>query len=338
MASKFHQIISDYKVIICDECHYIKSPKSKRTMNLMPILQQSSRLIMISGTPALSRPLELYTVLTALDKNMFTSFFEYGLRYCDAHKVGQFYNYKGCSNAEELNFILQKGMMIRRTKNLVLSQLPAKSRRQVILSIPKQKGIISQNIKFVGENVVSDVMAHYNNTAVLKKKPVEEYLENMIEKGIKFIVFAHHQEMMSHIEEFFERKKQNFIKIDGTTLSSKRFTLIDSFQNDPTIKIALLSLTACCTGLTLTAGTAVVFAELYWNPGTMLQAEDRIHRIGQKSNVDIHYLVCKNTIDEFVWPKLLSKLNVLEKLGIGKNELNEVGEIDYKQETRDKNM
>lgn len=58
------------------------------------------------------------------------------------------------------------------------------------------------------------------------------------------------------------------------------------------VQIALLSITACSHGLNLTEAGTVVFAELYWVPGTIVQAEDRAHRIGTEySSIDIHYLI-----------------------------------------------
>ncbi|EQB59697.1 swi snf-related matrix-associated actin-dependent regulator of chromatin subfamily a-like protein 1 [Vairimorpha apis BRL 01] len=126
---------------------------------------------------------------------------------------------------------------------------------------------------------------------------------------------------MEGLSEFLKEKKVKFIKIDGSVLSSHRHRLVKDFQNNNDVTVALLSITACSTGLTLTSGKLVIFAELYWNPGTLLQAEDRIHRIGQNSSVDIHYIVCKGTVDEYVWPVLMRKLNVLQSLGIGDNKL-----------------
>jgi SWI/SNF-related matrix-associated actin-dependent regulator 1 of chromatin subfamily A len=62
-----------------------------------------------------------------------------------------------------------------------------------------------------------------------------------------------------------------------------------------------LSLTACGTGLTLTKAKVVVFAELYWTPGSLIQAEDRAHRIGKTGELEVHYLLGKSTIDERIW-------------------------------------
>lgn len=313
-----------YGVIICDECHYLKSLTSKRTKVLLPILQRTPRLIMISGTPATSRPLELYPILYALDKSLYPSFPAYGARYCNAHKRGLFMDYKGCSNAIELSTVIEKAFMIRRLKDQVLSQLPKKFRRQVFLETKTHKFNLQMRGEFIGENPDSQLMVEYKEAAVIKKEPVINYLESIIDKNIKCLVFAHHKEMLDSLEEFCREKQVKYIRIDGSTLQGKRQGLVDQYQKDPSTRIAILSLTAASTGLTLTEGKAVIFAELYWNPGTMLQAEDRIHRIGQNDSVDIHYLVAKNTIDELVWPKLLKKLSVLESLGMSKNDLKQI--------------
>lgn len=321
LSSKYADIIKllNYSVIIVDECHYLKSSTSKRTKNLLPILQNASRLILMSGTPAVSRPLELYTIFQAIDKSLFPIFSEYGMRYCNGRKIRHWYDYKGCSNAEELNFIINKYFMIRRLKDDVLSQLPPKCRRQIIIKCNTQCDI--KNLQLIGDNVEQTVISLYRDAASVKLEPVKSYIDTILEKKIKCIIFAHHNVMMEGLSEFLKEKKVKFIKIDGSVLSSYRHRLVKDFQNNNDVTVALLSITACSTGLTLTSGKLVIFAELYWNPGTLLQAEDRIHRIGQNSSVDIHYIVCKGTVDEYVWPVLMRKLNVLQSLGIGDNKL-----------------
>ncbi|KAI5171257.1 SWI/SNF-related matrix-associated actin-dependent regulator of chromatin subfamily A-like protein 1 [Pancytospora epiphaga] len=313
----------NYGVIIVDECHFLKSNTTKRTRLLLPILQNASRLIMISGTPATSRPVELHPIISALDKKAYPNFNIYGYRYCNGRKIGHFYDFRGSSNAGELAIALEHSFMIRRLKGLVLGQLPKKFRRQIILEGARKKRT-GPTADVIGETVPATIMEEYVEAAKIKLEPVTKYLETIVEKDVKSVVFAHHSNMLDGIEVFCREKKVEYIRLDGSTPPSRRQQLVDQYQGDDKIRMAILSITACSTGLTLTAGKAVIFAELYWNPGTMLQAEDRIHRIGQKDSVDIHYLVMSTTVDEYVWPQLLKKLTVLENLGIGKNELKDV--------------
>merc|ERR1719323_2638107 len=73
------------------------------------------------------------------------------------------------------------------------------------------------------------------------------------------------------------------------------------------------------TGLTLTSAQLVLFAELFWNPGILTQAEDRAHRIGQTDSVTIRYLVATGTADDHLWTIISQKLDVLNKAGLSKD-------------------
>ncbi|GCC16313.1 hypothetical protein chiPu_0022554, partial [Chiloscyllium punctatum] len=95
--------------------------------------------------------------------------------------------------------------------------------------------------------------------------------------------------------------KVKFIRIDGSTSSSDRQSLCDQFQFSEQRCVAVLSITAANMGLTLSSADLVIIAELFWNPGILFQAEDRVHRIGQSNCVDIHYLVARGTADDYLW-------------------------------------
>lgn len=185
----------DYGVVVADECHYLKSSTSKRTKLLLPVLQGASRLIMISGTPATSRPVELYPVISALDKPAYPTFNVYGYRYCNGKKIGQFYDFRGSSNAGELAIALEHAFMIRRLKNLVLGELPKKFRRQIILE-GRAKRPLSSGAEVIGETVPQTIMEEYVEAAKIKLEPVTKYLETIIEKDVKSVVFAHHANML----------------------------------------------------------------------------------------------------------------------------------------------
>lgn len=106
-----------FKCTIADEAHYLKSRDSKRSQKLLPILTDSKRCILISGTPMLARPVEIYNLLTILRPDIFSDFKEFTNRYCAP--VVERYGYKkiidnngnACTN--ELHYILAKNIMIR---------------------------------------------------------------------------------------------------------------------------------------------------------------------------------------------------------------------------------
>ena len=120
-------------------------------------------------------------------------------------------------------------------------------------------------------------------TGEAKVASVCEYIEELIEAGIKFLIFGHHVNVLNAIEDFVSHHKllPSYIRIDGSTPAPKRKDYVNQFQTDPDCKIAILSITAAGTGLTLTAASHVVMAELHWTPAVLVQSEDRIHRIGQ---------------------------------------------------------
>lgn len=126
----------------------------------------------------------------------------------------------------------------------------------------------------------------------------------------KVICFYHHSDVGDIFEKHFGTVRT--IRIDGDTPVSKRQILVDRFQNDPTCDIALLSIKAAGVGLTLTAASIVIFAELDWVPGDMSQAEDRAHRIGQIDNVLVYHCVIQGTIDATMIHKLVKKQAVMD--------------------------
>lgn len=119
--------------------------------------------------------------------------------------------------------------------------------------------------------------------------------------------------MLNTIDDFLKETRVKFMRIDGSTPIEQRNKNVIAFQNDDSIKAALLSITACATGLTLTAASNVIFSEMYYTPSTMIQAEDRAHRIGQEQNcVNIHYLYGEGTCDTLIYRLLMDKFAICE--------------------------
>ncbi|XP_065666233.1 SWI/SNF-related matrix-associated actin-dependent regulator of chromatin subfamily A-like protein 1 isoform X4 [Hydra vulgaris] len=306
-----------------DESHFLKSHNASRTKNILPLLQASKHVILLSGTPALSRPKELFTQISALDQKLFGSFHSFRLRYCDAKETKYGWDDNGCSNSEELSAVLSSTIMIRRMKSEVLNQLPEKQRQIIILDpsfVECSKKLQSSCQYFVTsqkKDKRTALLAYYEDTSSAKLNGVCEFISDKLLIGQKIIVFAHHIKMLDGIEEVVRKKNICSIRIDGSTNSKQRQVLVDDFTNNKECLIAILSLTAAGTGLNISVSSCVIFAELYWNPGQLIQAEDRAYRIGQKNAVSVIYLVAKNTADDYIWPIVQEKLHILTNLGVG---------------------
>ncbi|XP_062189338.1 uncharacterized protein LOC133892517 isoform X2 [Phragmites australis] len=288
----------DFKIVIADESHFMKNAQAKRTISSLPVLQKAQYVVLLSGTPALSRPIELFTQLQALYPTVYKNVNEYGNRYC---KGGFFGMYQGASNHEELHNLMKATVMIRRLKKDVLSQLPVKRRQQVFLDLSEKdvkqvRALFHEletvkmkiqcsdsqemidSLKFSQKNLITKI---YTDSAKAKIPAVLDYLGTIIEADCKFLIFAHHLSMIDAIEQYLLKKKVKCIRIDGQIPVTTRQTLVTDFQNKDDIRAAVLSIKAGGFGLTLTAASTVIFAELSWTPGDIIQAEDRAHRIGQ---------------------------------------------------------
>ncbi|XP_032549058.1 SWI/SNF-related matrix-associated actin-dependent regulator of chromatin subfamily A-like protein 1 [Chiroxiphia lanceolata] len=331
------QLKSTFQVVIVDESHFLKNIKTARCRAAMPLLKAAKRVILLSGTPAMSRPVELYTQIAAVQPSFFPQFHSFGLRYCDARKMPWGWDYSGSSNLTELKILLEESIMIRRLKSDVLSQLPAKQRKMVVVAPEginaKTKAVLEAEAKRMAKGYKSKqqekeaLLVFFSRTAEAKIRSVIEYILELLESGNnKFLVFAHHKIMLDAVVAELEKKHVEYIRIDGSTSSVERQSLCQKFQFSEKQVVAVLSLTAANMGLTLSAADLVVFAELFWNPGILIQAEDRAHRIGQTSSVNVHYLVARGTADDYLWPMIQEKIKVLGEAGLSETNFSETAE------------
>lgn len=119
--------------------------------------------------------------------------------------------------------------------------------------------------------------------------------------GQKLLIFAHHHVMMDAIAAKLGGLSVPHIKIDGRSDKRGRQASVELFQKRQEVRAALVSITTCGHGLNLVAAETVVFAELFWVPGRLLQAEDRAHRLGSRGQVDVHYCIAEGTLDEIIF-------------------------------------
>jgi SWI/SNF-related matrix-associated actin-dependent regulator of chromatin subfamily A-like protein 1 len=344
LATRISDKLKKFKFQFCiaDECHSLKNMQSKRYEKLMPILRQSKRLLLLSGTPILAKPVEAFHVVHALRPDIFTRFKPFGDRYCDPKPTQFGIDWSGQANTKELHFLMST-LMIRRLKKNVISELPPKKRQKVELHC--ETDIVAKVRKYLNSRFQKELEKEkadrgeltekdkeekaerkkkeeleekltfaeaYSLTGLAKLKGIKDYIKYLLENNCKFIIYAYHIAVLDSIEDLLIEFEVGYIRIDGRVLNEKRDEAVAQFQEDETCKVALLGITACATGINLTAASTILFAELYWTPAIMIQAEDRAHRIGQQHPcVNIHYLYGADTIDEIIFPRLREKYFVV---------------------------
>lgn len=220
--------------------------------------------------------------------------------------------------------------MIRRLKEQVLKELPAKrratitiemddkSRREYDRLIAEAKTAIEE-ARESGESLGAEHLALIEKSkqaaAKGKMKAALEWISDFIESGQKLIVFATHTSVVTELMQTFGGQA---VKVTGDDNQAARQQAVDRFQNDKSVRLFVGNIKAAGVGLTLTAASDVTFLELAWTPGDHEQAEDRAHRIGQNSNVTAWYLLAENTIDEEIFNLLETKRQVVDKVTDGK--------------------
>jgi len=328
-----------FRAIIADESHNLKERTSQRCKLAMPLLMRADHVCLLSGTPALARPVELWAQLHSLAPKVFGSYTAFTKKFCNARRGRFGWDVKGCSNSDELHALL-KNYMIRRLKSDVLHDLPPKQRMIVPVKVSPEHAAKCRTLiqdmeaarlsidELVGQEAESAnfearrmFMEAFQASGLAKSQAVSEYLLDWLAGSgtQKILVFAHHKEVLDTLEQTVSKKMKGVghIRIDGSVPSAERAARVRKFQTNAKIRVALLSVTAAGVGLTLTAASSVLFSELFWTPGVLAQAEDRAHRIGQVNSVNVMYCVVKDrdiSIDMKLWAMLGRKIGTLGRV------------------------
>jgi hypothetical protein len=152
--------------------------------------------------------------------------------------------------------------------------------------------------------LVAKITRARRKLAKAKIKNTIDFADGAVAQGEKVLVFSCFDEPIKKIAGHFGEAA---VVVTGSTAPKKRQALVDRFQSDPECRVFVANILAGGVGLNLTAARHVIFNDLDWVPANHWQAEDRAYRIGQTETVSVHYLVARDTIDEFVHAVLEAK-------------------------------
>lgn len=300
----FNKLRRKIEYVVVDECQKIANPEAKQTKAVIALCREAKAKVFVSGTPARNRPRELFTVLNLIDPALFNKRYAFYNRYCDP-KPGYrgVLTYDGATNVMELHGLL-KNYMYRKTKEEILPDLPQKNKIIYLVSADKTKSYekaekklldsIESGTKKEQKEAIASVCleAYYMKKDILFEK-IDEWLEENPDE--KLVIFAYHT---VPVNELYERYKKIAVCISGATPAGKRQEYVDEFQTGKA-RVFVGQMQAAGVGLTLTAARTTVFAELWYVPADMAQAEDRTHRFTSTGDfVQYFYYVAAGTVEE----------------------------------------
>lgn len=245
----------------------------------------------------------------------------------------------------DLHRRLRSMVMLRRLKADVLADLPAKQRQLIVFdakiaraALAGERDALEASRKAIDEAKTqrpgqsyreaamrlqqartasaAQLAAARRDTALAKLPSVVEEVWNALAETDKIVLFAHHHDVLDRL---VAELGTIAVLLDGRTSADRRQELVDQFQTDRGVRVFVGGLRAAGLGITLTAASLVGFLELDWTPALMTQAEDRCHRIGQRSSVLIKHWVVEGSIDARMAQILISKQAVFDQAIDGKS-------------------
>lgn len=330
-------------MIAFDECHKAKNPTTQQGKGILKL--QAETMIAMTGTPLMNNPMDLYIILKWLgyEKHAFYSFKKH---YCVMGGFGG-YEIVGYKNLDELQEQLDD-IMLRRKKEEVLN-LPEKTYIEEYVEMsPAQKKIYNEVTNEIKDNIDQISIAPNPLAELIRMRQatgftgilsstvqesakldrMEELVEEAKENGKKVVIFSNWTQMTDVIYTRLTTKGFRIAQITGETPDAQRQSIVENFQTGRYDAIIGTS-GAMGTGLTLTAGTVEIFLDEPWNMALKEQCVDRCHRIGQKDNLTIYTLMCKDTIDERIHEIVEQKGEMANAIVDGKVTMNNKELLNY---------
>ncbi|XP_063481980.1 chromodomain-helicase-DNA-binding protein 1-like isoform X5 [Symphalangus syndactylus] len=346
--SRFHVLLTTYEiclkdasflksfpwsVLVVDEAHRLKNQSSLLHKTLSEFSVVFS--LLLTGTPIQNSLQELHSLLTFVEPDLFSKeeVGDFIQRYQDIEKESE--------SASELHKLLQP-FLLRRVKAEVATELPKKT--EVVI----YHGMSALQKKYYKAILMKDLDAFENETAKkvklqnilsqLRKCVDHPYLfdgvepepfevgDHLIEAsgklhlldkllaflysgGHRVLLFSQMTQMLDILQDYMDYRGYSYERVDGSVRGEERHLAIKNFGQQP-IFVFLLSTRAGGVGMNLTAADTVIFVDSDFNPQNDLQAAARAHRIGQNKSVKVIRLIGRDTVEEIVYRKAASKLQL----------------------------
>jgi superfamily II DNA or RNA helicase len=320
-------------LIVLDEAQRIKNWNTRTAKSVK--LLESPFAVVLTGTPLENKIEELHSLMEFIDRRHFGPLYLFAHNHRVTDATGKVTGYRKLNSIRES----LKGVMLRRTKNEVLRQLPERTDKNFFVTLTQEQFAVHDEYREVVARLVAKwrrfrflcdadqkrllsaltlMRMVSDNTYLVDKKTIHgpkiEELEIIlkelvVEGGEKVVIFTQWLKMAELVREILKRNKIGYTQLHGGIPSKNRRDLITKFREDPDCKV-FLSTDAGGVGLNLQSGSVVINVDIPWNPAVLEQRIGRVHRMGQKKPVRVINFVTSGSIEERILELLKFKRSV----------------------------
>ena len=293
----------DFRCVVFDEMQELRHAGTEKYSAASLLAEKCERVIGLSGTPIYNRGAEIWNVMNILDFHCLGDWESFTREWCDGYG-----NHIVRDPALLGAHLRREGLILRRTKQEVLSELPPKRRlvqeidaddkvyRELMRPVMEMLGSLRELLSDAKERALLEERISAGErqaTGVAKAPFVAAFVRALLDSGEKVLLFAHHHAVMDIYRKELASYKPVFIT--GRESTAQKDEAVSRFvagERD----LCVISLRAAA-GLNLQRASCVVFGELDWSPAVHSQAEDRAHRMGQQDSILCYYLVAPQGSD-----------------------------------------
>ncbi|MBC6432774.1 helicase [Nostoc sp. HG1] len=338
-----------WQIIVLDEAQNVKNPEAKQSKAVRQL--EATFRIALTGTPVENRLQELWSILDFLNPGYLGNKQFFQRRFAMPIE-----KYGDTASLTQLRSLVQP-FILRRLKSDrdIIQDLPDKQEMTVFCGLTGEQAALYQQVVeaslaeiesaeglqrrgmilalLIKLKQICNHPAQYLKQATLEQHNsakllrLEEMLEEVLAEGDRALIFTQFAEWGKLLKPYLEKQLgREIFFLYGSTSKKQREEMIDRFQHDPQgPPIMILSLKAGGVGLNLTRANHVFHFDRWWNPAVENQATDRVFRIGQTRNVQVHKFVCTGTLEEKIHDMIESKKQLAEQVvGAGEEWLTEM--------------
>jgi SNF2 family DNA or RNA helicase len=339
-----------WNLTIFDEAQNIKNIKAKRTTAARKLKAKSC--FCITGTPMENHYGEFYSLMDLVVAGSLGSYQDFMAKFGKKSSSSPV-------DSRDIEFLKLKTapLVLRRTKDAILNELPEKSESVIPLTFEKKQGKIYRDIAISWNDKVKSSIDQKGEgksqlemlTALLRLRQVcscpsilpemkynvlspkfdllLESAEELTQKGESILIFTNFKSTLEIIKKHLKKRDIICLSIDGSVSSKKRIEVLNDFNSTPQPIVLLMTMKTGGVGLNLTKASYVFHVEPWWNPAAENQATDRAYRLGQTNKVQVYRYIMKHSVEEKIQELKSRKRDAFDALFTEKSTVEEVNDL-----------